>query len=62
MKIRPVGPSCSMRMEGQTKRQTDRQTDIMKLIVAFQNCANLPKNGNKSSCYIQFAVGREAFL
>ena len=26
--------SCSMRMEG---RRTDRQTDMMKLIVAFRN-------------------------
>ena len=29
-----------------TSRQTDRQTDMTKLIVAFRNFENAPKNGN----------------
>ena len=31
--------SCSMRKDGRTKEQTDRQTDMMKLIDAFRNFA-----------------------
>ena len=37
-------PSCSMRRDGRTGRQRDRQTDLTKLIVAFRNFANAPKN------------------
>ena len=33
-----------MRTEAQAKRQTDRQTDKTKLIVAFDNFANAPTN------------------
>ena len=45
--------------DGKTSRdrQTDRQTDMMKLTVAFHNYANAPKNGNKSSGYIKFGGG-----
>ena len=30
----------------QRERETDRQTDMTKLIVAFRNFANVPKHGN----------------
>jgi hypothetical protein len=38
MKIRPV------RSEFHTDGHTDERTDMMKLIVAFRNCADRPKN------------------
>jgi hypothetical protein len=52
MKILPVGAELfhaegqtdSRKMDGQTDRGTDRQTDMAKLIVAFGNSANAPKN------------------
>ena len=34
-------PSCSMR----TERQTDRQTDMTKLTVNFRNFSNAPTKG-----------------
>jgi hypothetical protein len=37
-----VGP-CE-RSNGWTDRQTDRQTDMKKLLVTFHNLANMPKN------------------
>jgi hypothetical protein len=43
MKILPVGTELSMRMEG-TERQVDRRTEMTKLIFAFHNSANAPKN------------------
>jgi len=39
MKICPLGTNCSMWVDG----QTDRQTDMTKLIVGFHNYANGPK-------------------
>jgi len=45
MKICPVGAEL-FDEDGQTDRQTDRQTqrtDIMQLIVAFRNFANMSK-------------------
>jgi hypothetical protein len=39
MKIRPVGAKL-FNADG----RTDRQTDVTKLIVAFQNFVNAPKN------------------
>jgi hypothetical protein len=39
-KINPVGGKMF-----HTDRQTDGQKDMMKLIVAFRNFANAPKNG-----------------
>jgi len=33
-------PSCSIRKNGQTDRQTDRRTDMTKLIVALHNFEN----------------------
>jgi len=39
MKIRPVGPKCSMRMEG----QADKQRNMTKLKVAFRNFPNVSK-------------------
>ena len=36
-------PSCSMHTDG----QTDGRTDTMKLIVAFHNFENAPKNMKK---------------
>jgi hypothetical protein len=43
MKIHPVGAEL-FHADGQTEGQTDRQTDMIKLIVAFHNFANTPKN------------------
>jgi len=40
MKIRPVGASCSSRMD----RQTHRQADMMKLLVDLRNFVNKPKS------------------
>ena len=34
-----------------TDRRTDRQTGMTRLIVAFRNFANAPKNNNISSLY-----------
>ena len=46
MKIRPVGAElCNA-----GGRKTDRRTDMTKLIVAFRNLANAPKNKNRLSC------------
>jgi len=39
MKIRSVGAKYF-----HADRQTERWTDMTKLIVAFRNCANAPKN------------------
>ena len=35
-------PNCSMQTDGRTGRQTDRQTDLTKLTVAFRNSVNAP--------------------
>jgi len=43
MKIRPVG-TLSFPADGRTDGQTDRQTYIRKLIVAFPNFANVPRD------------------
>jgi len=40
MKIRLVGAKLF-----HADRWTDRQTDMMKLIVTFRNCANVPGKG-----------------
>jgi Fe-S-cluster formation regulator IscX/YfhJ len=37
-------PSCSLR--------TDRQTDMKKLIVAFRNFADAPKNSSVLMCIV----------
>ena len=39
-KIRPVKSSCTMRAGG----RTEGQTDVTRLLVAFRNFANAPKN------------------
>jgi hypothetical protein len=43
MKIRPMGPELFY-MDGRMERRTDTRIDMMKLIVAFRNFANAPKN------------------
>jgi hypothetical protein len=45
MKIRPVGAEL-FHVDGQTDtdRRTDRQRHMTKLVVAFRNFANAPKN------------------
>jgi Fe-S-cluster formation regulator IscX/YfhJ len=43
--IRPVGAEL-FHEGGQADRETDRQTDMTKLIVAFRNFENAPKNTN----------------
>jgi hypothetical protein len=50
MKIRPVETElfhADRDTEGRTVRQTNRQSDLTKLIVAFRNSANAPKNDPK---------------
>ena len=42
-------PSSSMRTDGQIDIQTDRQTDMTKLIVAFRNVSNAPEMCFKSN-------------
>jgi hypothetical protein len=43
MKLRPVGPSCSIQMDG--------QTDMTKLIVYFHNFVNAPKNDTQEKMW-----------
>jgi hypothetical protein len=43
MKIRLVGAELSLE-DGWTNEGADKQTDMTKLIVAFSNFANEPKN------------------
>ena len=48
MKICPVEDEllhADGRTDGQTDRQTDKRTYMTKVIVAFRNFANAPKNG-----------------
>jgi hypothetical protein len=44
MKVRTMGSEL-LHADGRTDKRTDGQTDMMKLIVAFRNFANAPKNG-----------------
>jgi len=44
MKIRTVGVEL-FHADRQTERQTDGQTDLMKLILAFRKFANAPDTG-----------------
>ena len=44
-----------MRTDIQTERQTHRQTDRLKLIVAFRKYANAPKNMSQSHFICKFA-------
>ena len=41
-------PSSRVAKCGRTDGQTDRQTDMTKLIVAFRNFAKAPKNSDKT--------------
>jgi flagellar biosynthesis/type III secretory pathway protein FliH len=48
-KIRPVGAKlfhAEGRKEGRKEGRTDGRTDMTKLIVAFRNLVNKPKNKN----------------
>ena len=44
MTICPVGAEW-FHADGQMDQQADRQTDMMKLRVAFRNFVDVPKNG-----------------
>jgi len=46
MKIRPVGAELL-----QADRQTDGRTDMTKLLVAFRNFANAPKNESNTGLF-----------
>ena len=46
MKIRPVGAKLL-----QADRQTDGRTDMTKLLVAFRNFANAPKNESNTGLF-----------
>jgi len=54
MIIRPVQTQFSMRMDRRTDGRTDGQTDMTKLIVAFRNFTNAPKEAVQ--CYIRLHV------
>ena len=43
MKIHPEGAKL-FHVDGRTDRQSEIQTDMMKLIVAFCSCAIMPEN------------------
>jgi hypothetical protein len=52
MKTHPVGAKLFHAVgwtDRQTDGSTDRQTDVMKLIFAFYNFVNAPKNTNSES-------------
>ena len=49
MKIRPVRAEL-FHADGRTNGQADRQAYTAKLIVAFRNFENMPKNKNKKTC------------
>ena len=49
MKIRLMGPSCSMR--------TDGQTETTKIIVAFHIFANASKKKRVDADYVKLATG-----
>jgi hypothetical protein len=49
MKIRQEEPSCSMGKDGWTGSQSDRQTNMTKLIVTFLNFVHAPK----TNIYVQ---------
>jgi hypothetical protein len=51
MQIRSVGAELF-----HDERRTDRQTDMMKLIVAFRNFANAPKNGYQHNLYCYYYI------
>jgi len=51
MKIRPVGIEL-FHADGRTNGQVDRQTDTTKLIVAFRNFENVPKNKIEKMCIL----------
>jgi hypothetical protein len=44
MKIRPVEVERERERERERQRQRQRQTDMTKLVIAFRNFANAPKN------------------
>jgi hypothetical protein len=52
MKIRPVESKSSMQTNEGTDTQTDRQTDMTKLVVTFHSFANSPKKED----IVRFAV------
>jgi hypothetical protein len=45
MKILSVGVCCFMQSDGWTDRQTDRETDMTKLIDALRSYVNAPEQG-----------------
>jgi hypothetical protein len=57
MKIRRVGADLfhsdgQTHRDGLTDRQTDRETDMTKLIFAFRNFSNAPKTLRNFSVYV----------
>jgi len=63
MKIRPVGAELF-----HAYRQTDRMTNLLKLIIAFCSCLKAPHNENKSKtnglCFVIvfYTVGESRLL
>jgi len=52
-------PSCFMRSERRTDRQTERGTDLTKLTVVFRNFVNAPKNRKKCVMIDGKTIGQE---
>jgi hypothetical protein len=52
LSVRPYG-----RMDRHTGKQTDEQTDMTKLIVAFRHFANVSKNGELFYTHLGLEVG-----
>jgi len=53
-----AGTETDRRSDG----QTDKQTDVMKLMVAFQNFANRPKKRKKNICSFVYGMVHEILL
>jgi len=57
MKIFMWEPSCSTRTDRRTDEQTNRRTDMSKLICAFRSFADALKNDEKSIANKHFREG-----
>jgi len=60
MKVRPVELEFIFYVDrethGRTDEETDRQTNVKKLIVAFRNFASAPKNSKSTSVCLRIVA------